>query len=92
MLCGIGKKNIWGAVNLHKVSCESRKTVMNQDSPVSKGYLFRKDPLFPVEEETADDISAVAFVNRRIMLHEDFPSFPVFMGGNDINVFFGRYL
>ena len=38
-----------------------------------------------MEEETADDISAVAFVNRRIMLHEDFPSFPVFMRGTDIN-------
>ena len=78
-------------MNLHKLSGESRKTVMNQDSPVSKGYLFGKDTLFPVEEEAADDIAAVAFVNGRVMLHKAFPSFPVFMRGNDINVFFDGY-
>jgi len=92
MLCGIGKKNIWGAVNLHKVSCESRKTVMNQDSPVRKGYLSGKEPLFPVPKEGSDDISAIAFVNGRVVKHKSFPSFPVFMGGNDINLFPGGYL
>ena len=29
-LCGIDKKNIWGAVNLHELPAERVKTVPNQ--------------------------------------------------------------
>ena len=53
--------------------------------------MFGKQSLFPVPKEAADDIAAVAFVNGRVMLHKAFPSFPVFMRGNDINVFFDGY-
>ena len=59
---------------------------MNQDSPVSKGYLFRKDTLFPVEEEAADDIAAIAFVNKRIPIHEGVPSLFCLMAGNDFHM------
>ena len=91
-LCGIHKKNIWGAVNLHKLPGKSSKTVTNQECPARKGYLSGKEPLFPMPEEGADDMSAVAFVNGRVVKHKSFPSFPVFMGGNDINLFPGGYL
>lgn len=65
---------------------------MDEECPVRKGHLFGKEPLFPVPKEGADDMAAVAFVNGRVVNHKSMPSFPVFMRGNDINVFLCGYL
>ena len=78
-LCGVCKKNIWGAVNLHKLSGKSPETVMEQMCPIVKDYPFRNEPLFPVVQEGSDDMAAVALVNGRVVIHKDFPSFPIFM-------------
>lgn len=91
-LCGVHKKNIWGVVNLHKLPGKSSKTITYQGRPVSKGYPFRKHALFPVVQEVTDDITTVAFIDAGVVIHEIFPSFSVFMQGNDINVFFGGCL
>lgn len=79
-------------MNLHKLSGKSRKTVTDEECHARKRYLSRKKPLFPVSEEGADDMSTVVFINVRVVIHKAFPSFPVFIRGNDINVFFGGYL
>ena len=79
-------------MNLHKLPEKSGKTVTDQERSVRKGYLSGKEPLFPVPKKVADDITAVAFVNGRVVIHKALPTFPVFMRGNDINVFFGGYL
>ena len=79
-------------MNLHKLPGKSRETVTNQECPVRKSNPVGKEPLFPVPKEGADDMAAVAFVNGRVVIHKAFPSFFVFMRGNDINVFFGGYL
>ena len=78
-LCGVCKKNIWGAVNLHKLSGKSPETVMEQMCPIVKDYPFRNEPLFPVVQEGSDDMAAVALVNGRVVIHKDFSSFPIFM-------------
>ena len=44
-----------------------------------KDYPFRNESLFPVVQEGSDDIAAVALVNGRVVIHKDFPSFPIFM-------------
>ena len=72
-LCGIQKKNIWGAVNLHKLSGKSGKTTTTQFSFIGKGYLFGKETLFPVAQEAADDIAAVTLIDGRIPVQEAFP-------------------
>lgn len=79
-------------MNLHKLSCKSRETVTDKDSPVSKGYLFGKEALLPVSEEVPDDMAAVAFVNGRIGVHKVFPSVSVFVRDNDVNMIFHGYL
>ena len=87
MLCGIGKKNIWGAVNLHKLSGKRGKTITTQGSFIRKGYLFGKETLFPVAEEAADDISAITLIDGRIPVQEIFRPLFCFVSGNDFNLF-----
>lgn len=79
-------------MNLHKLSGKSGKTATNQSCLFRQDYLFGKKPLFPVPEEGADDVAAVAFINVRVVVHNAVPPVPVFIRGNDINVFFGGYL
>jgi len=91
-LCGVHRKNIWGAANLHKLPGKSRKTVMNQSCPVKKGYLCRKEELFPVHKEAADDVTAVALINIGIVIHECILAFPAFLTGDDFYMFRQGYL
>ena len=48
--------------------------------------MFGKQSLFPVPKEAADDIAAIAFVNKRIPIHEGVPSLFCLMAGNDFHM------
>lgn len=74
-------------MNLHKLSGKSGKTVTAQGSFIGKGYLFGKETLFPVIQEAADDIAAVALIDGRVPVQDVFPAFFCFVGGNDFNLF-----
>lgn len=86
-LCGIDKKYVLGAVNLHKLSCKCPEAATNQSCAVRKCYLFGKDPLFPVVQEGTDDMAAVAFINGWVVIRKIFKTFSFLMGRNDFNVF-----
>ena len=73
-------------MNLHKLLGESREAVTDQDSPVGKGYPFRKESLFPVVQKGADDMSAVTLINGWILVHENLPAQLFLMTGNDLDM------
>lgn len=81
------KKNICGAVDLHKLSGKRGKAATAQGSFIGKGHLFGKEALFPAAQEAADDIAAVALINGRIPVQEVFPTLFCFVGGNDFGLF-----
>lgn len=74
-------------MNLHELSGKNGKTATAQSDFIRKGYLFGKEPLFPVTQEAADDISAVTLIDGRIPVHEVCPTFFRFVSGNDFHLF-----
>ena len=56
------------------------------------GYLCRKEELFPVHKEAADDVTAVALINIGIVIHECILAFPAFLTGDDFYMFRQGYL
>lgn len=65
---------------------------MDQSCPVKKGYLCRKEALFPVHKEAADDVTTITLINIGVVIHECILAFPAFMTGDDLYMFRHGYL
>ena len=79
-------------MNLHKLSGENRKTFTNQSGFIGNRNPLGKNTLFPVLEETVDDVATVTRINVWVVIHECIPLFAIVITGDDVHMFFQRNL